>query len=83
MKPFSQMNHRPQQIQIQVDLKKDCVICPDCDGVGLIMQGAFLPKNQPIIGSDPQVVSVPVILCSLCGKRLEPPFSRAGDVKEA
>ena len=83
MRPIHQMNHRQQQIQVQVDLKKDAVICPDCDGIGLIMQGAFLPKNQPIIGVDPQLVAVPVVLCNQCGKRLIPPFQTAGDVKEA
>lgn len=81
--PYRLQPQRTQQIQVQVDLKKDVVICPDCGGVGLIMQGAFLPKNQPIIGTDPQIVAVPIVLCNQCGKRLEPPFQTSGDVKEA
>ena len=83
MRPMNQMRPAPQQIQVRVDLKKDAVICPDCDGIGLIFQGAFQPKNQPIIGTDPQLVAVPVVICNQCGKRLEPPFQTAGAVKEA
>lgn len=83
-KPWQNMPQRgPQQIQVNVDLKKDIVICPDCEGIGLIFNGAFLPKNQPIIGTDPQLVGAPVVLCNQCGKRLFPPFQTAGDVKEA
>jgi len=84
-RPWSNQPQRaPQQIQVQVDLKKDCVICPDCDGIGLIFQGAFLPKHNPAaIGTDPQLVAVPVILCNQCGKRLEPPFQTVCAVKEA
>ena len=83
-KPWQNMPQpSTRQIQVQVDLKKDIVICSDCEGIGLIFQGAFLPKNQPIIGADPQLVAAPVVLCNQCGKRLEMPFSTAGDVKEA
>ena len=84
MKPWQHMAaQNPRQIQVQVDLKKDIVICPDCDGLGLIFQGAFLPKAQPLVGHDPQLIAAPVVLCNQCGKRLEVPFSTAGDVKEA
>jgi hypothetical protein len=84
-KPWANMpQQRTQQIQVQVDLKQDAVICPDCDGIGLIMQGAFMPKyNAAAIGTDPQLVAVPVVLCNQCGKRLMPPFQTAASVKEA
>lgn len=84
-KPWQMMPQpRPQQqIQVQIDLKKDIVVCPDCDGIGLLMPGAFLPKNQPLIGTEPQVFAANIILCNQCGKRLFPPFATAGDIKEA
>ena len=83
-KPWQNMPQpRQQQIQVQVDLKKDVVVCPDCEGIGLIFNGAFMPKNQPLIGQDPQLVGAPVVLCNQCGKRLFPPFQTAGDIKEA
>ena len=82
--PYRMQPQRPpQQIQVQVDLQKDIIVCPECDGIGLLMNGAFLPKAQPIVGAEPQVVNVPLILCNQCGKRLLPPFRTAGEAKEA
>ena len=83
MKPWQHMpQQRQQQIQVQVDLKKDIVVC-ECGGIGLLMPGAFLPKNQPLISAEPQVFAANVILCNTCGQRLFPPFTTAGDIKEA
>lgn len=76
-------NSKPQhQIQVQVDLKQDILVCP-CGGLGLIFNAAFLPKFTGVVGEHPQVVGAPVVICNVCGQRLTEPFIRAGDVKEA
>lgn len=83
MKPWQHMPQpAPKQIQVQIDLKKDIVTC-NCGGIGLLMPGAFLPKNQPLVGQEPQIFAANIILCNACGERLYPPFTTAGDIKEA
>ena len=73
---------QPQmQAVVHMD-KKDMLVCA-CGGVGLIFQAAFLPKHSMVVGAKPEIVPVVIILCSMCGRPLEPPFTRAGDIKEA
>ena len=79
MKPWQQMD--PLQFPVRVE-KEDTVICPDCEGIGLVFQAAFFPKAQPLVGKGRQLIIAPVVLCNQCGKRLDMPFQTAGDVKE-
>lgn len=73
---------RPQQIQVTIE-KADQVICQECGGFAILMQGAFLPKKQVLVGQKPSLVAAPLVLCSQCGKEITEPFVRLGDVKEA
>lgn len=78
---FPGINGRQQQIQVQIDLQKDLVVCRECGGIGILFQAAFLPKSQPLVGSEPQIFPAPVILCHRCGQRLVAPFQRAEDAE--
>ena len=80
------MNHRMPAMQpkmVTVMDRKDMIVCPADGGVGLIFNAAFMPKhNLAAIGSKPEIVPVVMVLCSICGKPLEPPFTRLEEVKE-
>jgi len=71
------------QIQVQVNIDEDIVVC-QCGGLGLVFQAAFLPKhNIAAIGSKPEIVAAPILVCNVCGQRLKEPFRRAADIQEA
>ena len=71
-------------VQVQVDTEKDIIICKGCGGIGLLFSVAFLPKhNLAAIGSKPEIIAAPILICNTCGQRIKEPFTRAGDVKEA
>lgn len=75
---------RPQQQQIQVTVEnEDIVKCP-CGGLALLFNAAFLPKhNIAAIGSKPELVVVPLLICSSCSQRVDPPYITERDAKES
>lgn len=80
--PFPARPQQPQQVQIQVE-KSDQVVCADCGGIAIVMNAAFLPKHQVLVGSKPSIVVAPILICSDCGKEIMEPYSKLGDAKQA
>lgn len=89
-------NHVPAMqpkmaVQVQVDTEKDIIVCQHrigiskpCGGIGLLFNVAFLPRhNIAAIGSKPEIIAAPILICNTCGQRIKEPFTRAGDVKES